>query len=314
MTAPIYSVVVPCFNEQEVLPQTHARLSAVLTEMGDPYEIVYVNDGSRDDTLSVLEGLYEQDKSHVTVVNFSRNFGQQAASTAGMATARGRAVVLIDADLQDPPEVIPEMAAAWKAGADIVYGRRRSRSGESVFKKLTSALYYRMFRFLSDTNAPLDTGDFRLMDRRVCEQVLAMGEHNRYLRGMISWVGFKSVPVEFDRADRAAGETKYGLKQMVRLAGDGIMSFSFKPLRLIGTLGALIMAGSFIALSVFMVLLLCGKPITGLTFALAGLYFLIGGLFGCLGLMGGYLGRVYEEVRDRPLYIIEKLYREDEKL
>ncbi len=313
MATIVYSVVVPCFNEQEVLPQTHERLTGVLQGMNEPYEIIYVNDGSRDDTLSVLKELHEKDE-HVVVISFSRNFGQQAASSAGLDASRGKAVILIDADLQDPPEVIPEMAAVWKQGdADIVYGKRKSREGETAFKKMTSAMYYRVFRFLSGTKAPLDTGDFRLMDRKVVDQLVSMGEHNRYLRGMVSWVGFTQVPVEFERKQRAAGETKYGFKQMMRLAMDGIYAFSFKPLTLASRLGTLTVFGSFVALIVQLVLLLTGQEILATSFALTGLYLLIGILFLFMGLMGNYLGRVYDETKNRPLYIVDEFHRKGGK-
>ncbi len=309
----VYSIVVPCFNEQEVLPQTHQRLSSVMKGMNEPYEILYINDGSRDNTLPVLKKIYEADE-HVVVISFSRNFGQQAASSAGLDAARGKAVILIDADLQDPPEVIPEMAAVWKQGdADIVYGKRKSREGETAFKKLTSAMYYRTFRFLTGNNAPLDTGDFRLMDRKVVDQLVSMGEHNRYLRGMIGWVGFTQVPVEFERKQRAAGETKYGFKQMMRLAMDGIFAFSIKPLTLANRLGTLCVFGSVTALIVQLILLLTGADITATSFALTGIYLLLGFLFMSVGLMGNYLGRVYEEAKNRPLYIVDEFHRKGTK-
>lgn len=308
----IYSIVVPCFNEQEVLPKTHQRLTAVMRGMGEPYEIVYVNDGSRDDTLFVLKELYGAD-DHVVVISFSRNFGQQAASSAGLDAARGKAVVLIDADLQDPPEVIPEMAKIWKDGADIVYGKRKSREGETVFKKITSAAFYRVFRWLSSSNAPLDTGDFRLMDRKVVDQLVSMGEHNRYLRGMVSWVGFDARPVEFERKERAAGETKYSAKQMFRLASNGIFAFSTKPLTLATRLGITISFLSLAGLIAELVLLLTGAGITGTLIAITGLYLLLGMLFMCLGLAGSYLGRVYEEVKNRPLYIVDEFYRKKDR-
>ncbi len=308
----VYSVVVPCFNEQEVLQTTYARLHDVMENMDEPYELIFVNDGSRDGTLAVLRELYEMD-DHVVVLSFSRNFGQQAASSAGMDASRGRAVVLIDADLQDPPEIIPQMAALWKDGADIVYGKRKNREGETIFKKMTSAAFYRVFHWLSNSNAPLDTGDFRLMDRKVVKEIIGMGEHNRYLRGMVSWVGFDQRPVEFERKERAAGQTKYGIKQMLQLASNGIFTFSIKPLTLSTRIGALTAFGAFVALIVQIVRLISGHTITGMTFAMSGLYLLLGVLFMCLGLVGSYLGRIYEEAKNRPLYIMDEFYRRTAK-
>ena len=302
------SVVVPCYNEQEVLMQTHARLTQVLLPMRVPYEIIYVDDGSRDETLSILKGLHRED-AHVVVISFARNFGQQAASSAGLDASRGQAVVLIDADLQDPPELIPQMIELWQQGVEVVYGKRKKRAGENLFKKMTSALYYRIFRWLSDSNAPLDTGDFRLMDRKVVDALNAMGEHNRYLRGMVNWVGFTQQAIEFDRKERAAGQTKYGLKQMLRLASDGIFSFSIKPLTLATRIGGLVTFGAVAAWIVQLILRISGYVFRFSDVALVGLFFLMGILFMCLGLMGSYLGRISEESKNRPIYIVSEFYR-----
>lgn len=302
------SVVVPCYNEQEVLMQTHARLTQVLSPMRVPYEIIYVDDGSRDETLSILKGLHRED-AHVVVISFARNFGQQAASSAGLDASRGQAVVLIDADLQDPPELIPQMIELWQQGVEVVYGKRKKRAGENLFKKMTSALYYRIFRWLSDSNAPLDTGDFRLMDRKVVDALNAMGEHNRYLRGMVNWVGFTQQAIEFDRKERAAGQTKYGLKQMLRLASDGIFSFSIKPLTLATRIGGLVTFGAVAAWIVQLILRISGYVFRFSDVALVGLFFLMGILFMCLGLMGSYLGRISEESKNRPIYIVSEFYR-----
>ena len=311
MEQPKFSVVVPAYNEEEVLPHTHKRLTAVMEGLGS-YEIIYVNDGSRDNTLSILKELAEKDP-HVVAVYFSRNFGQQAAVTAGMHAARGRAVILIDADLQDPPETIPKMVERWRAGADVVYGKRKLRKGETFFKKITSKLYYRVFRFLSGSNAPLDTGDFRLMDRKVVDEINAMTEHNRYVRGMISWVGFRKEPVEFIREEREYGETKYGVRQMVRLAIDGIVGFSLKPLTITIPMGLVVAVASLIALIVELVLALCGRMIPLVYPLLTGLFLFVGLLFVIIGILGGYIGRIYDEAKERPNYIINEIITQEER-
>ena len=308
MATVIFSVIVPCFNEQEVLPITHQRLTAVMQGLGEEYELIYVDDGSRDETLPILRRLHEEDP-HAVVVSFSRNFGQQYAITAGLHAARGQAIVLIDADLQDPPEVIPAMVEKWREGADVVYGKRLSRAGETFFKKFTSKAFYRVFSALSETKAPLDTGDFRLMDRKVVRELDAMGEHNRYLRGMVSWVGFKQEAVEFERQERLAGETKWGTRQMISLANDGLIGFSKKPLKIATRLGILLSAGSFIWTLVALILLLFNYDITGITFAFCGLFFVAGLLFICMGLLGTYIGRIYDETKNRPNYIVNEFLR-----
>jgi len=307
-----YSVVVPAYNEEEVLPHTHKRLTAVMQGLDGEYEIIYVNDGSRDNTLAILKELAKDDP-HVVAIDFSRNFGQQAAVTAGMHRAKGQAVILIDADLQDPPEVIPQMVERWRQGADVVYGKRKLRKGETFFKKITSKLYYRLFRFLSGSNAPLDTGDFRLMDRKVVDEVGSMTEHNRYIRGMISWVGFKQEPVEFIREEREYGETKYGFHQMLRLAIDGIVGFSLKPLTIAIPFGVFLMAASFLALIIEVVLLFTGGLYGALYPLLTGLFFLMGVLLVILGILGGYVGRIYDEAKARPNYIINEIISQKEE-
>src|SRR4051812_33446098 len=235
------SVVVPCFNEEDVIRQTHERLSTTLSKTDLDYELVYVNDGSRDRTLQILRDLSAVD-SHVRVVSFSRNFGHQVAVTAGVDFTSGDAVVLIDADLQDPPELIPGMVRVWPDRHPVVYGTRQSRNGESAFKLLTAKYFYRIINSISDVDIPLDTGDFRLMDRCVVNVLKNMPERDRFLRGMVSWIGFKQTPLPYSRSERAAGDTKYSLRKMVRFALDGIVSFSLVPLRL-ATLCGLAAAG-----------------------------------------------------------------------
>jgi polyisoprenyl-phosphate glycosyltransferase len=311
---PEISVVVPCYNEEIVLPETMRRLTAVLEQLGRAYEIVCVDDGSRDQTPRVLADLHAAD-ARIRVVRMSRNFGHQMAISAGLEYARGAAVVLIDADLQDPPEVIAEMVALWRQGSDVVYGTRRSRDGETTFKTLTAKWFYRFVNRLSEVDIPLDAGDFRLLDRRVVEALLAMPERDRFVRGMVSWVGFRQASVEYDRAPRRAGESKYTLLKMMRFAVDGILSFSIAPLRLatlaggiafgLALLGGLAGAGVGIA---------SGRWMAAWGWILLAMLFLSGVQLLCLGIFGEYLGRTYAENKRRPLYFVRETLGFDEPL
>ena len=300
---PVFSVIIPCYNEEEVLEASFARLNAVMQGLGEAYELVFVNDGSRDRTGEMLAALAEAHEA-VRVLHFARNFGHQIAVTAGLDAAQGDAVVIIDADLQDPPEVIPEMVAKWREGYEVVYGKRMKRQGESAFKRLTAWSFYRLLRAVVGFPIPADTGDFRLVDRRAADAVRAMPEHNRFLRGMFAWVGFKQTEVLFQRDKRYAGVTKYPLRKMLQLAMNGMLSFSTKPLTWIGGLGALLTAGGTVWLLVLLILsLLSGQgfasaPLAALALLLTGL------VIGSLGIVAAYLGRVYDEVRGRPLYIV----------
>lgn len=298
-----YSIIIPAFNEQEVLSLSYARLKVVMDTLGD-YELIFVNDGSRDNTLEQLKDLAGQDK-HVRVISFSRNFGHQEAVSAGMANASGRAIVIIDCDLQDPPELIPDMVKKWEAGADIVYGQRIKRQGETAFKKFTAWAYYRILRALGGQYIPANTGDFRLIDRKVCDTLTAMPEKNRFLRGMAAWSGFRAEPIEFVRDERAAGQTKYSVKKMLKLAGDGITSFSNKPLKAPMAIGITLTILSLIYLVLAVVLAATGLwDIVHVLFALV--FCLIGALFISLGIFGLYLGRIYDEAKGRPIYIIDE--------
>lgn len=299
---PVFSVVVPCYNEEEVIMESYKRLNAVMLSMNESYELIFVNDGSKDSTPALLNRLAQDDKS-VRVLHFARNAGHQIAVTAGLDYASGQAIVIIDADLQDPPELIPDMARLWRDGAQVVYGQRRSRAGESFFKLKTAELYYKLIQRLTGNAIPRDTGDFRLVDERVADAVRGMPEHARFLRGMFAWVGFKQVPMLYDRDKRFAGQTHYPLKKMLKLASDGIMSFSDKPLKAPLWLGLAWLAASGLLVLVLLVLALLGQP--------GGLWWLaslIGIGFGCtlsaIGLVGSYLARVYDEVKGRPLYIV----------
>lgn len=298
-----YSVVVPAFNEQEVLPLSYPRLKNVMDTLGD-YEIIFVNDGSRDDTLDILKEIASKDAS-VKVISFSRNFGHQEAVSAGMAASSGQAVIIIDCDLQDPPEVIPQMAQKWKNGADIVYGKRIKRKGETVFKRLTAWVYYKTLGALGGQYIPRNTGDFRLIDRKVCDTLVAMPEKNRYLRGMAAWSGFKQEPLEFVRNGRAAGGTKYSVKKMLKLAGDGITSFSNRPLKLPLAVGIAlaVLSGVYLILSIIFTSVNTW-PYMHILFAL--LFLFVAVLFISLGIFGLYLGRIYDEAKARPIYIIDE--------
>lgn len=307
---PVFSVVVPVYNEQEVLEASFARLDAAMRGMGEPYELIFVNDGSRDRSGEMLVALAKKNEQ-VRVLQFARNFGHQIAVTAGLDAAVGDAIVIIDADLQDPPEVIPEMAAKWREGYDVVYGKRARREGETGFKKFTAWAFYRILNGLVGFTVPPDTGDFRLVSKKAADAVRAMPEHNRFLRGMFAWVGFSQTEVLFQRDKRFAGETKYPLKKMLRLALDGILSFSLRPLDYITWLGGLLAGAGGLWLLILLILALAGRSGLG-TAALAALLLLLSGMIiGCLGILGAYLGRIYDEVKGRPLYLISERYGYD---
>ncbi len=301
----VFSVVVPLYNEEEVIQESYKRLKNVMDGLNEPYELVFVNDGSRDKTALLAREICEND-SNVKLINFARNFGHQTAITAGMDYASGDAVVVIDADLQDPPEVIPEMIAKWREGYEVVYGQRVKRKGETWFKKVTAKIFYRTLRKLTEVDIPVDTGDFRLIDRKVCNALKKVGERNRYIRGIISWLGFKSAPVEFTREKRFAGTTKYPLKKMLKFASDAIMSFSYKPLKLATYLGFLVSVASFIYLMIMIILKLCGAMTTvpGWTSIIVITLFFNGIILLVLGIIGEYIGRIYDEAKGRPLYVV----------
>lgn len=299
---PVYSVIVPCYNEEAVLRETYRRLTDVLSQMDGEYELIFVNDGSRDETPAILRELASGDR-HVKVLLFARNAGHQMAVTAGLDYAAGDAVIIIDADLQDPPEVIPEMAEKWRAGAQVVYGRRKARAGETAFKKLTASAFYRLLSWLTGGMVPRDTGDFRLVDRKAADVVRGMPEHARFLRGMFAWIGFRQEAVLYDRDKRFAGETHYPLKKMLKLAADGVFSFSVKPLKFITATGVVFLAISLLSLFVLLILLCLSKS-GGLWWLAALMVFLAGCVLTALGVTGEYIARIWDEVRGRPLYIV----------
>ena len=302
----LLSVVVPCANEEVVLLATHRQLTDALCKIGLSFEIVYVDDGSTDSTPDLLRGLQEIDE-RVRVVRLSRNFGHQIAITAGMEHAAGDAVVVIDADLQDPPEVITKFVAQWRMGYDVAYGVRTERDGETAFKLWTAKLFYRLIGRLSKTDIPLDTGDFRLMDRKVVDALLAMPERDRFIRGMVSWLGFSQTAVSYRRAPRLAGETKYPLFKMVRFAIDGIVSFSTTPLRLATWLGFGVSAAATAGILFALYARLFGKHwVQGWTSIVIAVLFLGGVQLICLGIIGEYVGRTYGETKRRPLYLVQE--------
>ena len=299
---PVFSVVIPCYNEEEVIMESYRRISAVMLSMGEPYELVFINDGSKDATPALLNRLADEDNS-VRVLHFARNAGHQIAVSAGLDYAAGSAVVIIDADLQDPPELIPEMARLWRDGAQVVYGQRRSRAGESFLKLKTAQLYYKLIQKLTGNAIPRDTGDFRLVDEKVADAVRGMPEHARFLRGMFAWVGFKQVPLLYDRDKRFAGQTHYPFKKMLKLAADGIMSFSDKPLKLPLWMGLVWLFLGGLTLLVLLIMALAGH--SGGGWWLASLLMIgFGSTLASIGIAGSYLARVYDEVKQRPLYIV----------
>ncbi len=309
---PVYSVVAPVFNEEETLPHFYQRVIAVMEPLGEAFELVLVNDGSRDSSYRLMRELYEKD-ARVRVLDFSRNFGHQIAISAGLDHAHGQAVIILDSDLQDPPEVIPELIARWKEGADVVYAQRAKRRGETRFKLWTASLFYRLMRRVTSVDIPRDTGDFRLLDRQVVDTLIAMHEHHRFMRGLSAWVGFRQVAVPYERHERFAGTTKYPLLKMIRFSLDAITSFSHAPLELATSFGFLLAGISLIGIIVAIILRLFTGAIVGQASTLILVLFLGGIQLIFLGIIGEYLGRIYDEVRARPLYIVREVLDEEEQ-
>ena len=311
---PKISVIIPVFNETEVIDVTYKRMKSVMDGIEMEYELMFVNDGSPDDTEHKIAGYAKKDRT-VKLLSFSRNFGHQCAISAGMDYASGDAVVVIDADLQDPPELIPKMIKKWQEGYEVVYGKRLKRKGETLFKKATAKLFYRTLKHLTSVDIPVDTGDFRLIDRKVCDVFRRLQEKNRFIRGLVSWIGFRQTYVEYVREERLAGETKYPLKKMMRFAMDGILSFSYIPLKIASFLGFLISGLSFLYL-IFVLIQKLFYPaglVPGWTSIVAVLLIFNGIILILLGVIGEYIGRIYDEVRNRPLYIIDKKVNLDDE-
>jgi len=311
MSRPVLSVVAPCYNEEGVLSEFHQRVTAVCRQLTDQYEIVLVNDGSRDRTWACMTALAATDP-HLVLVNLSRNHGHQLALTAGLSVCRGERVLIIDADLQDPPEILEPMMAIMDQGVDVVYGQRRKRQGETAFKLVTASAFYRILNKLSDTPIPRDTGDFRLVSRRALDVLQAMPERHRFIRGMVSWIGFRQEPFLYDRAARLAGETKYPFLRMLRFSIDAITAFSTRPLVLAIWLA---MATALFGVGMLAWALyswIMGITVTGWTTMICAMSLLSSGQLLMLGIMGEYLGRLYEQSKGRPLFVIERIVRPGE--
>ncbi|HEU4850905.1 MAG TPA: glycosyltransferase family 2 protein [Telluria sp.] len=303
----LLSIVIPCYNEVEVIGECMRRLAAFCSELTDmDVELIFVDDGSTDGTRDILKRLAAEDP-HVRMIGFARNFGHQIAVTAGIDAACGDAVVLIDADLQDPPEVVHQMIAKWREGFDVVYGTRTDRAGESVFKVATARAFYRILNSLSDVPIPLDTGDFRLMSREVVDTLKSMPERDRFVRGMVSWIGFRQAPLPYQRAERFAGHTKYPLKKMLRFATDGILSFSTKPLQASVALGmtCAILAMLGITYALFL-RIFTDIWVEGWTALMIAVLFIGGVQLISVGILGEYVGRIYNEIKKRPLYVVQE--------
>jgi dolichol-phosphate mannosyltransferase len=303
MTAPSISVIVPCFNEAQVVTQCHRRLTDVMRRVAGWYEIIYIDDGSRDSTLTELQSIYAADPN-VSVVELSRNFGHQSAVSAGLEAAQGEVVVIIDADLQDPPEIISAMLEKWSEGYEVVYGVRETRAGESSFKLWSAKFFYRLINSLSDVKIPADAGDFRLLDRKAVDAIKLMPERHRLLRGMCSWIGFRQYGLPYARAPRAAGTTKYPIRKMLNLALDGIASFSAVPLRFVSVIGFLAALLSLLGIIYALVVRLFTHTwVAGWAISFVGMLFLGGLQMMSLGVLGEYVGRIYSETKQRPLYL-----------
>lgn len=309
------SMVIPMYFEELVAEECYNRVAGVLKNLKDyEYEIIFVNDGSKDRTLEILEKIAENDKN-VKIISFSRNFGHQAAVTAGLKETTGDAVVIIDADMQDPPELIPEMLKLWEEGNEVIYGQRKTREGESAFKLMTAKMFYKTLNVLSDVDIPQNTGDFRLVDRKVVDKMNSLPEHNKFLRGLWSWLGYKQYAFEYERKERFAGETKYPLKKMLKLASDGIISFSSKPIKLVGLLGIISIIISFIILIYALISYACNLNhlSAGWTSLMCAITFFAGVQLLSLWIISEYIGRIYDETKGRPQYIIDKKINVDEK-
>lgn len=302
------SIVIPAYNEEEVLNKLIERLAILINNTPKyEFEVIFVNDGSKDKTLEILEEIAQKEK-RLKILSFSRNFGHQAAVTAGIKYVTGDAVVIIDADLQDPPELIPQMIELWEQGNEVIYGKRKKRKGESAFKLLSAKMFYKTLNALSDVEIPKDTGDFRLVDRKVINVINQMPEHNKFLRGLFSWVGFKQYAFEYERQERKAGKTKYPFKKMKKLASDGIISFSTKPLKMLGGIGILsiIISIGILIYSLISYALKLNNLAPGWTSIMVTVTFLGGIQLLSVWIMSEYIARIYDETKQRPEYIIDK--------
>lgn len=306
MEKELLSIIVPMYYEELVAYECYHRLKSVVNNIDFmDHEIIFVNDGSKDRTLSILKSIAKSDKN-VKIIDFSRNFGHQAAVTAGLFNCKGDAVVIIDADLQDPPEIIPDMVEKWKDGHQVIYGKRKKRSGESKFKLLTAKYFYRTLSYMSSIEIPRDTGDFRLMDKIVVEAFKEMPEQNRFIRGMVSWIGFDQVALEYNRDDRFAGKTKYPLRKMIKFATDGIVSFSTKPLKLTAIFGTCTIGISILLIIYTIITKIVSNTSMGWASTMCVILFFSGVQLLSLGVIGEYIARIYDESKNRPLYLVKE--------
>lgn len=311
VSASMISIVVPAYNEEDSLPLFHQRTSDTLKKITENYEILYINDGSNDQTLAVMHELLNKDR-HVAIVDLSRNFGKELALTAGLDFAKGDAVVVIDADLQDPPELIPELVRQWQEGYDVVYAKRISRDGESALKKLTSYLFYRVMHKVSSVEIPQDTGDFRLLSRRALDALKKVRESNRFMKGLFAWVGFPQIAVEYNREKRVAGKTKWNYWRLWNFALEGITSFTTAPLKLATYIGFFVsLVAFFYAIIVITRTLIFGDPVAGYPSLMVVILFLGGVQLFTLGVIGEYLARTFSETKNRPLYIVKDYISSD---
>ena len=318
MSDPEYSIIAPIYNEAATLPELYRRVSETMGTLDEHWELILVDDGSTDGSTELIQD-YTQKDSHIRPVIFARNFGHQIAVTAGLDYSRGKAVIIIDSDLQDPPEVIPDLIQKWREGYEVVYAYRTEREGESWFKLTTASLFYRIIYKITDVDIPLDTGDFRLLDRKVVNVINQMRERHRFLRGMSVWVGFRQTGVPYRRAARYAGETKYPMKKMVKFASDAITSFSYFPLQVATYMGFISAGISILAIPIVIALRLAGAgAFFGQATTLIAVLFLGGVQLISLGILGEYIGRLYDQAKGRPLYIVtvepEDIAEDDEEL
>lgn len=309
------SVVIPMYYEEEVANECYNRTKAVLNSLKNyNHEIIFVNDGSKDKTLSILKEIANKDEN-VKIISFSRNFGHQAAVTAGLKYVTGDCILIIDSDMQDPPELLVDMLKLWEDGNEVIYAKRKTRKGESKFKLMTAKMFYRILNGLSDVEIPKDTGDFRLVDRKVVDVINSMPEHNKFLRGLFSWVGFEQKPIEYERQERFAGKTKYPLKKMLKLASDGIISFSTKPLKIIGGIGIASIFVSFVLLvyAILSYIFKWNNLASGWTSLMVAITFFAGVQLVSIWMISEYIARIYDDTKKRPEYIInEKINIEEE--
>ena len=312
MSTNSYSIVIPIYNEEENLPELYNRLTDVMTSLQEPYEVIFVDDGSKDNSLNIMREMHQRDK-RIKTISLSRNFGHQIAISAGIEYARGKAVIVMDGDLQDPPEVLPPFIQKWKEGWDAVYAIRRKRK-ENLLKRAAYAIFYRLLKKISSIDIPLDSGDFSIMDRKIVDILKSMPERTRFVRGIRTWVGFKQVGLEYERDKRFAGKPKYNFKKLVKLALDGLISFSYVPLKLAVSFGFVISGVSFLgAIATLFQRLFTDTTVPGYATTVISILFLGGIQLITIGILGEYIGRIYDEVKQRPLYIIQEIIGFDEQ-